>query len=150
MPMSNAMLREGTMCPKRIVGKPGICMSHTCVYLICFPSGKLIVRGDIAGHLLSTSAPSIIKMEVAPMSAIAWLVAIVSALRYCGMGCPNNAQAVNAIDWHTCCVACRWRKLFDVITFFSSSLMDDVPLMGVGFEAGSQAETKWLHLCAIP
>jgi hypothetical protein len=188
------MLREGTMCPKSIVGKPGIWMSHTCVDLICFPSGKLIVRGDVAGRLLSTSALSIIKMEVAPVSAIPWFVAIVSALRYCGMGYSNNAQAVNTIDRRTCCVACRWhkgsgyfskleklpqmacqwrelfdvgsgyfsklkkmpqmacrwRKLFDVITVFSSSFMDDVPLMGVGFEAGSQAETKWLHLCAIP
>ncbi len=160
------------MCPKSIVGKPGIWISHTCVDLICFPSSKFIIRGNVAGRLLSTSAPSIIKMEVAPMSVIAWLVAIVIALRYCGMGCPNNARAVNAywyasqflgtremercvlvgisifgnaIDWRACCVACQWRKLFDVITVFSSSSMDDVPLMGVGFEAGSQAETKWLH-----
>ncbi len=151
MPMSDAMLREGTMCPKSIVRKSGIWMSHTCVDLICFPSGKFIVRGDVAGRLMSTSAPSILKMEVAPVSAIAWLVAIVSASRYCGMGCPNNAWAVNAIVWRTCCVACRWRELFDVITVFSSSSMDDVlMLMGVGFKAGSQAETKWLHLCAIP
>ena len=85
------------------------------------------------------------------MLAIAWLVAIVSVLRYCGMGCPNNARAVNAIDWRTCCVACRWRELFDVITVSSSSSMDDVlMLMGVGFEAGSQAETKCLHLFANP
>jgi hypothetical protein len=106
MPMSDAMLREGTMCPKSIVGKPGIWMSHTWVDLICFPSSKFIVRDDVAGRLLSTSAPSIIKMEVAPVSAITWLVAIVSALRYCGMGWSNNARAVNAIDWRTCCVAC--------------------------------------------
>ncbi len=151
MPMSNAMLGEGTMCPKSIVGKPGIWMSHTRVDLICFPSGKFIVRGDVAGRLLSTSAPSIIKMEVAPVSAIAWLVAIVSVLRYCGIGCPNNTRAVNAIDWRTCCVACQWRELFDIIRVSSSSSMDDVlMLIGVGFEAGSQAETKWLHLCAIP
>jgi hypothetical protein len=120
------------------------------VDLICFPSGKFIVRGDVAGRLLSTSAPFIIKMEVAPVLAIAWLVAIVSALRYCGMGCPYNAQAVNAINWRTRCVACQWRKLFDIITISSSSSMDDVlMLMGVGFEAGSKAEIKWLHLCAM-
>ncbi len=98
------------MCPKSIVGKPGIWMSHTCVDLICFLSGKSIVRGNVAGRLLSKSAPSIIKMEVSPVLAIAWLVAILSALRYCGMGFPNNAWAINAIDWCTCCVACRWCK----------------------------------------
>ncbi len=100
------MLREGTMCPKSIVGKPGIWMLHTCVDLICFLSSKFIVRGGVAERLLSTSAPSIIKMEVAPVLAIAWLVAIISALRVCGMGCPKNARVVNAIDWRTCCVAC--------------------------------------------
>ncbi len=39
-----------------------------------------------------------IKLDVAPVSAIAWFVEIVSAFKYCGMGVPNNAWAVAAID----------------------------------------------------
>jgi hypothetical protein len=91
------------MCPKSIVGKPGIWMLHTCVDLICFPSGKFIIRGDVAGRLLSTSAPSIIQMEVAPVSAIAWLVAIVSALRCCGMGVQTMRRPLTPLigaAWH--------------------------------------------------
>jgi hypothetical protein len=48
-------------------------------------------------HLMSMSAPSMMKMEVAPVLAIAWFVAIVTAFKYCGMGVPNNAHAVAAI-----------------------------------------------------
>jgi hypothetical protein len=54
------MHSDGTICPVSTVGRPGIQMSHTCVDCTHLPSGKLIVRGTIAGHLLSTSAPSII------------------------------------------------------------------------------------------
>jgi hypothetical protein len=48
-------------------------------------------------RLLSMVALSIMKMEVVPMSAIAWLAAIVRALRNCGIGLPNNALAITAI-----------------------------------------------------
>jgi hypothetical protein len=37
------------------------------------------------------------KIEVEPMSAMAWLVAIVRVFKYCGMGLPNIAQAITAI-----------------------------------------------------
>ncbi len=39
---------------------------------------------------------------------------------------------------------------FDVTMVMSSSSLDDVLLIGVGSEAGSQAETKCLHLFANP
>jgi hypothetical protein len=71
IPMMEAMRSDGTICPVSTVGRPGIRMSHTCVDCTRLPLGKLIVRGTIAGRLLLTSAPSIIKIEVAPMSAMA-------------------------------------------------------------------------------
>jgi hypothetical protein len=72
-------------------------MSHTCVDCTFAPSGKFIFRGDKAAHLLLTLAPSIMKIDVAPVSAMAWFVAIVRAFKYCGDGLPNRACAVAAI-----------------------------------------------------
>ena len=92
------MAKCGTMCPVNVVGSPGISMSHMCVDLICLPSGRLIVSGFIAGRLFFTSAPSMIKIDVAPVSAIASDVAIVIAFRYCVEGLPNILLAVAAID----------------------------------------------------
>ncbi len=54
--MRDAVVNDGTMCPVNIVGRPGILISHTYVDWIFLPSGKLIVRGDTAIHLLSTAA----------------------------------------------------------------------------------------------
>jgi hypothetical protein len=41
-----------------------------------------------------------IKMYVAPVSAIAWFVLIAIALRYCWLGEPNTCRAVAAKDEH--------------------------------------------------
>jgi hypothetical protein len=90
MPMRDAIVNDGTMCPVYIDGRLGILISHTCVDLIFLPSSKLIVRGDTTIRLLSMVAPSMMKMEVAPVSAIAWLAAIVRALRNCGIGLPKR------------------------------------------------------------
>ncbi len=70
------------MCPVNTCGKPGIVMSHTCEDLTFLPSGKLIVSGLVAGLLFTTSTPSIIKIDVAPVSAIVCVVAIAIALIY--------------------------------------------------------------------
>jgi hypothetical protein len=137
IPMREAMRSKGTICPVSTVGRPGIQMSHTCVDCTRLPLGKLIVRGTVAGHLLSTSAPSILKIEVAPMLAMALLVAIVSALRYWGMGLPNNVWAAMAIEGRACWGAGQWCKRFDVTMVTLSSSLDDVLFMGVGSEAGS-------------
>jgi hypothetical protein len=56
-----------------------------------------MVSGWIAGWRSWTDMPSITKIEVAPMSAIACIVAIVIVLRYCGKGVPNRCHAVAAI-----------------------------------------------------
>jgi len=78
IPMSDATVSDGTICPVKMVGKPGIVMSHMCDDFTCFPSGRLIVRGDVATRLLTTSMPSIMNMDVAPVSAMAWSRAIVT------------------------------------------------------------------------
>lgn len=78
--MSDATVKDGTMCPNKTVGNPGIIMSQTCVDLTFFPSGKLMMSGLVAMRLLTTSTPSIIKMDVAPVSAIAQFHPIVTEL----------------------------------------------------------------------
>ncbi len=70
--MSDAIINDGKICPVSVVGRPGIFISYTCVDWIFLPSGKLIVRGDTAIRLLPMAAPSMMKMEVAPVSVIAW------------------------------------------------------------------------------
>jgi hypothetical protein len=60
-----------------------------------------------------------------------------SALRYCGMGLPNNMQVAMAIEGRACWGAGRLREWFDVTTVTSSSSLDDVLVIGVGSEEGS-------------
>ena len=70
MPMRDATVNDGTIWPNKVVGKPGMEMSHICDDLTFFPSGKFIVSGVVAIRLLTTSTPSMIKMDVAPVSAM--------------------------------------------------------------------------------
>jgi hypothetical protein len=49
IPSSDATCRSRTMCPSSTVGRPGITMSQTWADLTTLPSGKLIVRGCVAG-----------------------------------------------------------------------------------------------------
>ncbi len=144
--MRDAISSDGTMCPINTVERPGMIMSHTSVDWICFPSGKLICRGELVMRLLSTSAPSMMKMEVAPMLVIAWFVAIVRAFKYCGMGVPNNAWAVTAIvEGGFCRENCC--NQFVVTTFVASLLQDEDKLTEVGLTENEVADNK-LHLCA--
>jgi hypothetical protein len=69
--MRDAIAKDGTMCPVSTVGSPGMLMSQICVDITLFPLGELIVRGFQATCLFAMSAPSMIKINVAPMSAIA-------------------------------------------------------------------------------
>jgi hypothetical protein len=55
-----------------------------------------MVCGLVATLLLTTSTPSIIKIDVAPVSAIACIAAINIALRYLDDGSPNIARAATA------------------------------------------------------
>ena len=94
--MSDATFNDGKKCLVNIVGSPEMTMSHTCVDCTCLPSGKLIVSGLTATRLLSKLAPSVMKMKVAPVSAMACVVTIVNAFRYYGVGQPNNLPAAEA------------------------------------------------------
>ena len=69
-----------------------------CVDFTFVLSGRLIVSGRIAGRRLSHGVPSMIKIDVAPVSAIACDVAMAIALRYCGFGAPNSSRDVDAIS----------------------------------------------------
>jgi hypothetical protein len=79
----------------------------------------------VATRLLTTSTPSMIKMEVAPVSAIACVDAIVSALSCSHDALPKSIRAVPAIfiggTWRTEFALSRGERL-DVTTVMSSSL----------------------------
>ena len=98
MPMRDAMVNYRTMCPVKMVGRPGMFISHTCVECTFLPSGKLIVRGVRVTHLLLTGAPSMMNIDIGPVSTMAWLVTNVKALRYCGIKAPYSARAVIGRD----------------------------------------------------
>ena len=107
--MSDVTVNNGTICPVNIVGSPGMTMSHTCVVCTCLPSSKLIVGGLTSTRLMLTLAPSIMKMEVAPVSAMAYVVAIINAFRYCGKGQPNNLLAAKARECRVGVAAGQYR-----------------------------------------
>ena len=127
IPINDAIARCGTMCPVKTCGKPGIVISHTCVDLTFLPSGKLIVSGFVAGLLFTTSTPSIIKIDVAPVSAIACVVAIAMALRYSDVCFPKILRAAAASDVGMASETCGgWEQgdvQLDVGTVASSSSM---------------------------
>ncbi len=96
--------------------------------------------------------PSISKIEVAPVSAIACNVPIVLALRYCGEGVPNKCSAAAA----RFCLTFFFAKVvgdesvvqIEVTIVLLSSTTFIVKLM-IWVGSKENAETKWLHLCAI-
>jgi hypothetical protein len=98
MPINDAIVNLGTICLVKIVGRPGIVMSHMCVDFTLLPSGKLIVNGCGNGRTLLAGVPSMINMEVALVSVIAWFILIAIVLRYCWLGEPNICCAVAAKD----------------------------------------------------
>jgi hypothetical protein len=83
------------MCPVKTISNP---VSQMWVDLTFRPSGMLIVEGLLEILLLTMLMPPIMKMEVALVSAIACVNAIVITFRYSCNGWPNMLQAVAAID----------------------------------------------------
>ena len=57
-----------------------------------------MVSGRMASCGFLHSVPSMMKIKVAPVSAIACDAATAIAFRYCGFGAPNISLAVAAID----------------------------------------------------
>ena len=148
MPIRDAMVNDGTMCPVKMVGRPGMLILHTCVEYIFLPLGKLIVRGVRVTRLLSTGALSMMNINIAPVSKIAWLVANVKALRYCGIGAPYSACGVVARDDRWQGTFTRFVVWFDMTAVLSSSSSGNDVVLRVGSRDNEVAKMTWLHLCA--
>ena len=133
IPINEAMDNFGTTCPTSTFGRPGIVMSHVCVNFTFVPSCRLMVSGRVARRRFLQVVPSMMKIEVAPVSYIACDAAMKIALRYCLFGAPNNCRAVAAIviplvactliAFNTSCVR------FDVTIVLSSSSTSAVALI---------------------
>ncbi len=84
IPKRDAVVISGIMCPVRIVGKPGMRMSHICDDTICPPSGSIADIGDEVRRFLRHGAPLVRRIEVAPVSAMAWVGStIIPRARWC-------------------------------------------------------------------
>ncbi len=55
IPKREAMDNSGTMCPTRVVGRPGITMSHICVDSTQWPLANATLRGHVVFCLLRTN-----------------------------------------------------------------------------------------------
>ena len=75
-------MMPGTMHPVDTVGRPGIFMSQMCVDDTLLPSGKLIVIGLFVVRRFLTGVPFMMNIEVAPVSAIVCVGAIVIAFTH--------------------------------------------------------------------
>ncbi len=154
MPIRDATVSEGTMCPFKTIGRPGLFMSHICVDITCFLSGKLIVRDFFAMCLLTMSMLSITKIDVTPVSAIAWFVAITIAFKYCVVGLPNICLAIamsNGRAWRLV-VCAEMRLVLDTLEVTTMTSLLSLPasdLIKVGSKEWVDAETKHLHLFAV-
>ncbi len=73
-------------------------MSQRSVDLTWLPPGKFIVNCFVTGQMFLTDVPSMMNMDVAPVSAIACKFTISIALRYWGEGAPNKCLAGAAND----------------------------------------------------
>jgi hypothetical protein len=74
-------------------------MSHTCVDLTFLLPGRFIVNGFKVVHLLMTLTPSMMKMDVAPVSAIACKVAMVNAFKASYVVGPSKTRDAAAHLW---------------------------------------------------
>ncbi len=89
IPNSNAIDRS-RMWPVRIVGRPMMCMLHSCVKNTMRPSGRATLSGDCVTRLFTTGVFSVMNICVAPESAIASFVFWVTL---------TAARACVATDW---------------------------------------------------
>ncbi len=98
LPIKDAIDNLGKMRPVKTIGRPWIVMLHRCVNFTWLPPNKFIVSCLVAGRVFLTGVPSIINIDVALVSAIASIDAIVIALRYRRVSAPNKCLAVAAKD----------------------------------------------------
>ncbi len=118
-------------------------MLHTCVDHTFVLSGKFIVWGDKAIDLLSMLAPSMMKIDDVPVSAMVWFVAIVRAFKYCGKGLPNRAHAVTAIEVGA--FRCFVRLDLTIVMVSSFTLNN---FFSVEVSKEHEVADIFLHLCA--
>jgi hypothetical protein len=135
------------------MGRPGITKSHMCVDWTLHPLGKLIVIGFVVICLLSTSMPSMMKIDVAPVLAIASCVAVVITFSALCVGIPKRLLAAVTKEGALRFIAGAMyilRLQFDVKPIVSSlSPMMTTFIIWVGYKENSIAETKSLILYAI-
>jgi hypothetical protein len=82
MPIRDAIVILGRICPVYIVGRLGMMMSQMWVETTLLLLGKVMVIGWSARSRFLTGIPFMMKIEVAPVSAMACVVAIVIALAH--------------------------------------------------------------------
>ena len=73
------------MCPTNVTGRPGIITSQMWVDKTCRPSASATLRGHGVVRLFVTGVPSMMKICVAPESAMA---------TWCAMGIAAWAQSI--------------------------------------------------------
>ena len=132
MPMSEATLRAGTMCPSSTCGNPGISTSHMCVERTVFPSAFFMVSGFVALRTFCMGVSAITNTVVAPVSAIPCELGIIG-LVLCTL-CAHTSLRVDT---------------FEVTIVMSSS---SEVLIWVGYKTGSSIN-EFKHLnpnCSAP
>ena len=116
IPISDATVRLGKMCPSNTYGNPGIFRSHTCVDFSTVPSGKLILSVFFAGCTFFVGVFFTTITNVAPVSATVCVMGIVGFL-----GCELWA--------HMCC--CCVNRLSVTTVILSLSML----MFCVGYKA---------------
>jgi hypothetical protein len=72
--------KPGTICASRAFAGSQTFSRHVCVDMIFSPSGRLMMRGVVAGLMSVTGVPGSRKCPMAPTSAIAWSPAMLMAV----------------------------------------------------------------------
>ena len=116
MPVSEATLRAGTMCPSSTCSNPGISTSHMCVEHTVFPSGNLMLRGLGAICTFCMGVSAITNIVVAPVSAIPCVLGI-------------NGRVV--------CTLCAHTSLGDTLEVTAVLSSSSELLIWVGYKTGS-------------
>jgi len=92
-------------------------MSHMCVDDTLLPSGKLIVIGLFVVRRFLTGVPFMMHIEVAPVSAIACVGAIVIAFAYSNFlyfVLQLDVIIVVVVVWCECCECCELADTFEL------------------------------------
>jgi hypothetical protein len=95
MLIRGAIVIPGTICPINIVGRPGMVMSQMWVKTTLLPSGKVMLIGWSTRCKFLTGVPFIMNIEVAPVSMLACVAAIVIALAH--SKCCNGEEQYDAM-----------------------------------------------------